>query len=496
MTLEDYDPPTPTPLIADVPPAPDYPLHELGPLEAVARAVHDKVQAPAAIGAQSALCIAAFAVQGLADVETLAGTAPCSLFGLTIALSGERKSSCDRLLMTSVYDHQRSLMDAAKDEQAQHENDLQIWDVKATVLKKAVAAGDEAAERELRALDPKPEPPLSGVVCPGDPTFEGLVKLFAVGRPSLGLFNDEAGSFVGGHSMGKDHRLKTMAGLSKLWDGGPINRTRGGDGAESLYGRRLSTHLLIQLAAAAGLLSDPVAAAQGFLPRFLISHPNSTIGTRTATTYQPASDAAIAAFHGKIGLLLRLDLPLREGTRNELVPRVLALSPDARQLLQGYAIRIEKMQVIDGPLRPICAFASKSAEQAARIAGVLTLYENPYAMEVSRERMINGIELAQYYLEEALRIGADACVPEDVQNAETIRRWFGARWCQSYISVRAVVKSGPNAVRNTTTVRAAFRVLEENDWIIRVDGPIEIAGAKSKEVWRIHEQCFSDSAEA
>ena len=64
-----------------------------------------------------------------------------------------------------------------------------------------------------------------------EPTFEGLVKLYGIGRPALGLFSDEAGGFIGGHAMNSDNRLKTMAGLSRLWNGEPIDRTRAGDGA-------------------------------------------------------------------------------------------------------------------------------------------------------------------------------------------------------------------------------------------------------------------------
>ena len=58
--------------------------------------------APAPIPAASALATASLAVQGFSDVETLGGTRPVSLFALTIAQSGERKSSCDAPLMAAL----------------------------------------------------------------------------------------------------------------------------------------------------------------------------------------------------------------------------------------------------------------------------------------------------------------------------------------------------------------------------------------------------------
>ena len=60
-----------------------------------------------------------------------------------------------------------------------------------------------------------------------EPTYEGLVKLLDGGWPSVGLFSDEGGRFLGGFAMSEEQRIKTMAGLNSLWDGQPITRTRG-----------------------------------------------------------------------------------------------------------------------------------------------------------------------------------------------------------------------------------------------------------------------------
>jgi hypothetical protein len=45
-----------------------------------------------------------------------------------------------------------------------------------------------------------------------------LTKAFANGWPSLGLFADEGGQFIGGHGMSDDAKLRTATGLSRLWD--------------------------------------------------------------------------------------------------------------------------------------------------------------------------------------------------------------------------------------------------------------------------------------
>ena len=91
----------PQPLLRETAQGAPYPVHALGPLRSAAEAVQGMTLAPVAIPAQSALAVASLAVQGHADVETLAGPAPLSLYALTIAESGERKSSCDRPLMAA-----------------------------------------------------------------------------------------------------------------------------------------------------------------------------------------------------------------------------------------------------------------------------------------------------------------------------------------------------------------------------------------------------------
>ena len=74
-----------------------FPVDALGGvLEAAARAIHDKVQAPMAICAQAVMASATLAVQAHADVVLPTGQSkPLSCYFVTVAASGERKTACD-----------------------------------------------------------------------------------------------------------------------------------------------------------------------------------------------------------------------------------------------------------------------------------------------------------------------------------------------------------------------------------------------------------------
>src|SRR6056297_4325961 len=104
-----FTPEGPTPLIRDRPEAGPYPMAALGPLREPAEAIAAATEAPVAMCAASVLASAALAVQGHRDAETLNGTAPASLFLLTVAESGERKSTADRLAMKGVRDYEAEL---------------------------------------------------------------------------------------------------------------------------------------------------------------------------------------------------------------------------------------------------------------------------------------------------------------------------------------------------------------------------------------------------
>jgi len=474
----------PQPLLRPIAKGEAYPVGALGPLEAAVRAVHDKTQAPIAIAAQSALSVASLAVQGFADVETLGGTAPTSIFCLTVAASGERKSGCDRLLLAGLREFEQNAHKAYSEALSQYLTDKRLWDAKEKrLLSKAAnggAVGDKAAT-ELAALPSAPLLPLNPIRTATEPTFEGLVKLFEVASPALGLFADEAGSFFGGHAMNIDNKLKTMAGLSSLWDGSPINRTRAGDGASTLYGRRLAAHMMVQPVAIRPLLADPVANGQGFLARFLIAEPKSSIGFRPYAEANPQSDSDLLAFKAKLISVLAADLPLQDGTRNQLVPARLCLTKEAKALLQGYYNATEQAQRPEGDLAMVQSYASKSAEQAARLAGVLALWADLNATEISASCIANGIELAQYYLGEARRLAGMSVISADIDQAEKLRLWLIEKWGKPEIIPSDVVQYGPYSLRESPKAKASLELLEKHGWVTKLP-PNHVVEGKARKL--------------
>jgi hypothetical protein len=316
------------------------------------------------------------------------------------------------------------------------------------------------------------------------PTFEGLCKLFAAGHPSLGVFSTEGGQFIGGHGMSADKRIKTACGLSDLWDGKPIRRVRAGDGATILPGRRLSAHLMAQPGVASLLFSDETLADQGLLSRLLIAAPASLVGTRIWREEQPETDQAIRRYGARLLDALERPLSLRAGTLNELAPRGIGLSPEARSLWVKFVNHIEHEIAVGGELEPIRGFANKLAEHAARLAAVLALVENLDAGEITAAEIEAGIALAEYYASEAMRLHGAARISAELTLAQGLLRWLTS-WPEPAISLVAIYQRGPNAVRDKASAAKLVTILEDHGWLARIHEGAIVAGQHRRDAWRI-----------
>ena len=88
---------------------------------------------------------------------------------------------------------------------------------------------------------------------------------------------------------------------------------------------------------------------------------------------------------------------------------------------------------------PRCSgFANKLPEHAARIAAVLQVYDDPDAEELALDYLMRGIEIAQFYASEAIRLHSASRVAVNIKDAERLRLWIMERWTEPYVTVRVI----------------------------------------------------------
>jgi putative DNA primase/helicase len=481
------------PLRAPVVLADPYPVGALGDvLGSAAKALQETTKAPLALCAQSVLASAALAAQAHFDVKLPWGTVkPLSLFFLSVALSGERKTAIDDLVLGSAKTQERENLNYYDKAYKTYLDEMVTWKSENDKrLKKSApttqAGSDYQALAEHEAL-PEPEAPILPLRFTEDPTAEGLFKLLAISQPSVGLFSDEGGSVIGGHALSKDNALKTMSMWCKLWDGSNLTRVRAGDGVAALYGRRMSMHIQAQPEIMDKLLSDPMANGQGFLARCLVAYPESTIGSRMITGFDTTEYAReLKQLYAKMKGLLEAKPRKAGGTRQELNPIGLPLvDKDAVSMAMNAVNKFEMLMKSGNDLCEITDRASKAVENACRIAGVLAVIEGGMATrEISAINLGNGLVLMQWYLKEASRIRGTALIPPEIKHAEMLIKWLEERDIRLF-NTSMILTRGSNQLRCKARLDPAIKVLMDSGHLIKNEPNTIVDGKVSRSSWRV-----------
>jgi Protein of unknown function (DUF3987) len=449
-----------------------------GSLAKAAFAITNKIQVPEAIAAQSVLAAAALAAQAIADVQLpYDQVRPLSLFFVTVAASGDRKTSADNEALWPIRKREQVLGEIFRDEHQRWKVDHNAWAAEHKRIEGERKLSFEDRRQALTQLGPAPTAPLQPLLTAPEPTIEGLIKTWPTAPASLGLFSAEGGQFIGGYGMSQDHRLKTAASLSEMWEAKTIKRVRASDGVTILRGHRLSMHMLVQPTAATPFFSDPILRGQGLLSRILVTAPDSIAGTRLYRDPLAQDDAAIRAYGARVLELLEMPWPLVADRLNELIPPKLTIATDATQAWIEFYNAVERRCGRHNELAQIGDFAAKAAEQAARIAGVLSIFHSPTTTEIDAGAMGNAIVLMDWYVNEALRLQQAGRTDPSLLRAQGLLDWLQKRG--SEVLVREINQYGPADCHKKADADNALAILQEHGWVTIVSKrPYRIAVIK------------------
>lgn len=461
-----------------------FPVHVLGEvLEPLVHKIADVIQAPIAICGQSVLAAVSLAVQGYANILVDGRLIPLCEFFLTIGASGERKSAVDNIALFSHRQYQDTLRNKYEIDYADWLKSVEAYEAsKKLGLKQAKTY--EERKRALETLGLSPPRPLDPLLLTEEPTYEGLIKLLITGQPSIGLFSDEGGRFIGGHGMNNENLLKTASGLCGLWDGKVVTRVRAGEPPIILAGKRVSFHLMAQPNVAQLLLSNSLLIEQGLISRCLITWPLSTAGSRFYKEVNLTNTTEFQAYIERINNIFKVSLITAKDKANELLPRKIELANEAKALYIKFHDAIENKVGDNRLLSAVRGFANKAPEHALRLAGIIALFKDINCVEIGVDSMSAGIELATHYLKEALRLHNSSAVDPDLVLAEKLLEWLHNQQKQS-ISLMEIYQSGPPQIRNAKTARRLMSILAEHHWAFPIAEGLMVNGVLRKEAWRI-----------
>lgn len=448
----------------------EYPIDALPGL--IGNAVHEVLeitQCPPAIAANSALSVVSCACQGLVDVRRAHGLeGPTSLYLLCLADSGERKSTIDGYFSTSIDQWEKEQAAALKPEIKKYNADLQIWEAKKAgllaKLKDASKAGRDTTDLENKIVfleQAKPEPPKNKRLKYVDATQEELAYRLAHCWPTAGILSAEGGSVFGGYSMGKDSMMRLMALLNSQWSGEPYRVDRRTTPSYTLRNSRLTIGIAAQPETVRAFVeaTNGLARGIGWLARFLIAWPETTQGKRKFKE-PPEEWPSLSRFNRRMADLL--DIPLSFSEEGTLTPTLLDLDPEAKRAWIAFHDEIEAELAPGREMEETRDVASKTADNAARLAALFHVFENGPTGTIGIDSLIAGARVAAWHLYEARRFMREIAMPETASIAMRLDAWL-VSWVRQHgemeISTVDIQRYGPSCLRKKATLDPALMEL-------------------------------------
>jgi len=130
------------------------------------------------------------------------------------------------------------------------------------------------------------------------------------------------------------------------------------------------------------------------------------------------------------------------------------------------------------------ATALKMAENAARIAAILTLFEDPQASTIDKETMVTACMIGAFSLKEALRLVGHQALDPETKAVDELAQWL-MKWPHPLISPTHIQQKAPRHLRGSakTTRKRIDALLAAG--ILELVGPAEVDGKRFKEVYKI-----------
>ena len=396
-------------------------------------AVESQVQSPIPLITASALSTLSMASQGLIDVAMPTGqVAPVSLFFLTSAESGERKTATDRILTAPVSALQSEWAIETQAARVNLATRLQLWEIERGViegkLRRALKKNQPCEDLKSQFAahqNAKPEPRQVPHLIYADTTVEAMLANMHSTWPHAALVSDEGGSILGGHA------LRHLGVINPIWDGvDTIRVDRKTGGSFALEGARLSLAVMAQRAPldAFARRKDGEAMEIGFLARLLVAEPMSRQGTRRAhSSINEIGQAALNVFHARIRELLQSS---RQSHAEGRPRTTLHFNPEATAKWLHFAAWVENQLGPGGLFEDVRGFASKLTNHMSRLAALIHFSQGS-GTPIDAASTDCAIQLAHWYALEFKRLfGADDPVVIQQRYGDQLLNWLHRQYQQ------------------------------------------------------------------
>lgn len=444
-----------------------YPVDEFPPvLENVINTLHEQTQAPVELIGSAVLAAASLACQSVAEIipPFASDAIPCSLYFLTIADSGERKTTINNIVMKPFHDFTKEAQDEYDVLLSKYDIEYSSWETKLKAYKnnvtRSIRKGYEAVfenENLIKHLQKKPIKPVLINILYEDSTLKGFVEGLSE-CPMAGVITDEAISFLKGRNK------ESLGLLNKAWDGGTYSLRRAKD--RPYYIRPcLTFSLMCQSGVFDEYLYDKgtIQRDSGFLSRFLFTKVNSTIGNR-ANNYN-YDDNSVNNYYKVIRKILSA---FKNDFGNEYKNKTqISLSDESKKLWFEFVNEVEQKIAPEEKANHMKDIASKAGSNVLRLVTILSIIdhmskyvdnsiefekdEDSNRNEIHHKNLSSSITIMRWYLNQADKLFFPMSeryqFEKDVRELhQWLSKWFQDNNC-GYIMLSELYRRAPGRMR-------------------------------------------------
>ena len=385
-------------------------------------------QQPISLLANSALSNVSLACQGLANVarDNLL-VSPISMYFITVASSGERKTAADKLFSQGVSAWEEATKASILPSYHYQRNVYLTWSIKRkailTTIKRLAAKEHDTSEQEASyhaIMMQQPDIPLLPKLKYEDITAEALSENLEQAWPSASIFSDEGGIVLSSPSMQK-HAAKSASLFNKLWDAQPVSIHRKTTNNVLIKDRRFTLNLMLQPLLLKQMLDKQqgINRHSGFLARTLIAYPESNMGMRFYKKPVKTVTKAITKFHDRIRQCLDDTLPIDNKGFKGI--STLTFSAEGKAFWVKHFNDIEKAIANPYQWQSISDLASKASENIARLAALFHVFTGADRHQISAHHVESAYQVVAWHLNEAKRIfGGSLPLTQTEQDANLI----------------------------------------------------------------------------
>ena len=417
-------------------------------------------QAPDPMVYLASISAASIALQGVINVELPIGkVCPVSLSTLTIAESGERKSSVENLLTKGIKLFQKQALKCYQEELKRYKAKLEIHNKKTVQIKKSVDLNNQAQCEDMVDIlleheRYQPVKPMLPMLTFEDSTQEALLSSLSENIPNAFLGSSEGGVLLNSRLMSQ------TASLNSIWSGDDITVNRKVEESYTLEGARLTVSIMTQWGALERFMKktkDDIRG-NGHLSRFLVCAPFSNCGFRQSNGMDSSRDG-LQAFNDRLYELLSETAELDDYT----LKRVIKFSDEAKRIWLDVYNDIESKMGPNGIYQDVKDHASKLPENIARVAALIHYFDNSSEEGISASTLMEAINLVGYFSSQFMSVFS--APPKYVTDSQNLMQWLSvyANSGIRYLKRNNILQFGPKGTRKKADLGAALDYIKLNN---------------------------------